>query len=74
VSAANGDDRVTVRVEDDGPGIPDDELGVVTEGEETPLKHGSGLGLWIVQWGCRWLGPDPEFEVTEKGTTVRFRL
>ena len=65
---------VVMEVEDDGPGIPDDELGVVTEGEETPLKHGSGLGLWIVQWGCRWLGPDPEFEVTEKGTTVRFRL
>ncbi|AUV83534.1 HTR-like protein [Salinigranum rubrum] len=67
-------DDVVIEVEDDGPGIPDDELGVVTEGEETPLTHGSGLGLWLVQWGCRWLGPDPEFEVTENGTTVRFRL
>ncbi len=67
-------DDVVIEVEDDGPGIPADELEVVTGGEETPLEHGSGLGLWLVQWGCRWLGPDPEFEVTENGTTVRFRL
>jgi signal transduction histidine kinase len=66
---------VVVEVHDDGPGIPDHELAVVDDGEETPLSHGSGLGLWIVQWGSRWLGADVDFETgREGGTTVRFRF
>ncbi|WP_244531455.1 histidine kinase N-terminal 7TM domain-containing protein [Halogranum amylolyticum] len=43
--------RVRVDVADDGPGIDDYELCVLKDGTETPLKHGSGLGLWIVKWG-----------------------
>jgi len=36
-------------VDDDGPGIPPTEQAVLT-GEETPLDHASGLGLWYVNW------------------------
>ena len=36
-------------VADDGPGIPPAERAVLT-GEETPLEHASGLGLWYVNW------------------------
>ncbi|PAU85358.1 histidine kinase [Halorubrum salipaludis] len=36
-------------VADDGPGIPPAERSVLT-GEETPLEHASGLGLWYVNW------------------------
>ncbi|WP_256402959.1 sensor histidine kinase [Halorubrum salinum] len=36
-------------VDDDGPGIPPAERAVLT-GEETPLDHASGLGLWYVSW------------------------
>jgi PAS domain S-box-containing protein len=36
-------------VADDGPGIPPAERAVLT-GEETPLDHASGLGLWYVNW------------------------
>ncbi|OYR41098.1 histidine kinase [Halorubrum sp. Ib24] len=36
-------------VADDGPGIPPVERAVLT-GEETPLEHASGLGLWYVNW------------------------
>ena len=36
-------------VTDDGPGIPPAERSVLT-GEETPLEHASGLGLWYVNW------------------------
>jgi signal transduction histidine kinase len=69
------DDDLVVEVHDDGPGIPDHELAVVDEGEETPLSHGSGLGLWVVQWGSRWLGADVDFETDGvRGTTVRFRF
>ncbi|OYR83501.1 histidine kinase, partial [Halorubrum sp. E3] len=35
-------------VTDDGPGMPAAERAVLT-GEETPLEHASGLGLWIVR-------------------------
>jgi PAS domain S-box-containing protein len=44
------DDRVMVRVADDGPGIPDIEREVLREGEEGSLLHGSGIGLWTIHW------------------------
>lgn len=40
---------VSVVVVDDGPGIPPAERAVLV-GEETPLEHTSGLGLWYVRW------------------------
>lgn len=43
-------------VEDDGPGIPDTERLALEEGYETPLEHGSGVGLWMIQWCLRDLG------------------
>lgn len=44
-------DTIRIRVEDDGPPIPDDEWAVVTERQQiTQLRHGSGLGLWLVRW------------------------
>jgi PAS domain S-box-containing protein len=39
-----------LRVLDDGPGLPSMERQVLAEGQETPLQHGQGLGLWIVNW------------------------
>lgn len=48
-------DRVTVRIDDDGPPIPEAELAVLESGDETPLRHASGLGLWVANWlveGC----------------------
>ncbi|MWV40545.1 histidine kinase N-terminal 7TM domain-containing protein [Natrialba sp. INN-245] len=62
-----------VSVSDDGPGIPDYELSVLERGEETPLEHGSGLGLWLVTWCVRMLGGGLSFE-TDGGTTVTVRL
>lgn len=42
---------VTVRVEDDGPGLPAHERAVVLGDDEiTSTQHGSGVGLWIAKW------------------------
>ena len=37
-------------VADNGLGIPAQQREVLVEGEETPLKHGNGIGLWLVNW------------------------
>jgi signal transduction histidine kinase len=71
------DDRrmVEVAVADDGPGISEHERAVVERGEETPLQHASGLGLWTARWGTRVLGGDLVFEENDpRGTVVRVRL
>jgi PAS domain S-box-containing protein len=46
----------TVIVRDNGPGIPSNEREVLREGEESPLLHGNGLGLWLVNWVVSELG------------------
>ena len=61
VDVAVGDDVVRVRISDDGPGIPPEEVAVLQRGRETSLEHASGLGLWLVHW-----------IVTESGGTVSF--
>jgi len=61
-------------VRDDGPGLPDHELAVLERGEETPLEHGSGLGLWIASWAVAALGGDIGFETDDGGTRVTVRL
>jgi PAS domain S-box-containing protein len=45
-----GDDEVVVRVTDDGEGLPEVEKDVIRSGEETQLHHGSGVGLFLVNW------------------------
>lgn len=63
------DGRVTVTIEDNGPGIDDDEIQTIETGEETQLEHGSGLGLWLVYWVVESSGGNIDFE-TGDGTTV----
>jgi signal transduction histidine kinase len=66
----DGSSRVRLTVSDDGPGIPDHEIEVLERGEETPLEHGSGLGLWLVTWLLERYGGDVAVD-TADGSTVR---
>lgn len=51
VEAHRVDGDVVVRVADSGPGIPSEELTILSgERDIEPLYHGSGLGLWLVYW------------------------
>ena len=75
VAVAERADGVSIRIRDDGPGIPDRERAVLTDGEETPLRHGSGLGLWLVSWGVSRLGGTLEFaENDPRGSVVSLRI
>lgn len=56
VSVDETRERVSVVVEDDGPGVPAHELQAMRSGGESPLTHGSGIGLWLVYWVVDSLG------------------
>jgi PAS domain S-box-containing protein len=62
---------VEIGVADNGPGIPDLERSVLVEGTESPLKHGSGLGLWLVNWIISRSGGHVTFDENEpRGSVV----
>jgi len=64
---------VDVTVSDDGPGLPDHEREVLDSGIETPLSHGTGLGLWLAHWVIEASGGSLTFAVND-GTTARVSL
>jgi signal transduction histidine kinase len=69
-----GASRVKLTVSDDGPGIPEHEIKVLECGRETPLQHGSGLGLWLVRWLVDRYGGDVSIDTSSGSTvTVSFR-
>ena len=69
------DDRVRIVVVDNGPGIGDAELRVLERGTETPLKHGSGVGLWLIKWGTEIVGGTVEFaDNSPTGTVVTIEV
>lgn len=63
-------ERVEITVADNGPGIPDVELTMLDEGHETAFEHGSGLGLWLVNWLVMTMDGDLEFERRKPTGTI----
>jgi len=76
ISVTADDDRVTVAVADEGPGIPEAEVGVLTQERDIgPLYHGTGMGLWLVRWIVRFSEGTLRFEEKEpSGTVVTIEL
>jgi PAS domain S-box-containing protein len=74
IAVDSGDDWVDVSVTDDGPGLPAMEAEVLETGEEGPLNHGKGLGLWMLRMIVTQAGGNVSVELTTDGTTVRLRL
>ena len=68
--------RVTVRVVDDGPGIPEMDRDVLETGRPIDdLYHGSGLGLWLVYWIVNRSGGSVTVrEADPRGTVVEIHL
>lgn len=68
-------DRARITVRDEGPGIPDRERAVLAAGEETPLTHGTGIGLWLTSWALARLGG--ELSISDRsagGSDVRLTV
>ena len=65
-----------IEIVDDGPGIPDSERQVVTNPEDTsPLRHGTGLGLWIASMIVFTLDGDIAIADNDpEGTVVTLQL
>jgi PAS domain S-box/PAS domain S-box/PAS domain S-box len=67
-------DWVEITVSDNGSGIPAYEWEAIRAGQETPLEHGTGLGLWLVHWTVSLLGGEVEIEDNDSGTQVVLTL
>ncbi|MFB6352651.1 MAG: sensor histidine kinase [Halobacteriales archaeon] len=75
VDIVAADRWVEIAVADTGEGIPPMELAVLRCGEEDPLDHSQGVGLWLVKWVTEASGGEVSFEENEPcGTVVRLRL
>jgi len=67
--------NAVITVEDDGPGIPEHEQAVIFEGANiTQLKHGSGLGLWVVRWIVESADGTVSYSRADGRTTITLRL
>jgi signal transduction histidine kinase len=74
ITVRSGDDWAEISVIDDGPGMPEMEAKVPESGEEDPLNHGKGLGLWMVRMIVTQAGGSVSVEPTTDGTEVRLQL
>ncbi|WP_374061453.1 ATP-binding protein [Natrinema sp. H-ect4] len=63
-----------IQITDNGPGLADHEAEVLETGTETPLTHGSGLGLWLTHWIVTAHGGSIEASGSEAGTTMTITL
>lgn len=70
----DGERAVEVVITDNGPGIPEHERRAIESGEETPLQHGTGLGLWLVYWAMSLLGGDIHIDDADPGTRIALQL
>ncbi|ELY49543.1 sensor histidine kinase [Natronolimnohabitans innermongolicus] len=80
VAVETTDERVRIRITDDGSGIPTDEAAVVTGTQAiSQVTHTGGIGLWLVDWiatryGGRLLIPPPRpddgSDSEDRGATV----
>ena len=77
ISVCDEGESLLLTVADTGPGIDEMEANVISKGEETALEHGSGLGLWLVNWIVTRYGGSFQIEGSDNddgGTRAIIRL
>jgi PAS domain S-box-containing protein len=58
-------EMVDIIITDNGPGIGEKERAIIERGEETPLKHGTGIGLSLIHWVTRRFGGEVRISENE---------
>jgi PAS domain S-box-containing protein len=66
-------DWIDIRIADNGPGIPSQELEVLKRGEK-PLRHADRLGIWLMYWVVSRAGGEFSVDGEEDGTELRFSV
>jgi len=74
VSVTTVPNAVQINIADNGPGLANTEREVLTDGIETPLAHGSGLGIWMAYWIVTSHDGTIDADVTEEGTTLTVEI
>ncbi|MFB6178572.1 MAG: histidine kinase N-terminal 7TM domain-containing protein [Halorientalis sp.] len=74
IEATADAETVSIHVTDNGPGIPDHELAVLENGEETSLVHASGVGLWLIDRIVENSDGNVTFESTDDGSLTTIEL
>jgi PAS domain S-box-containing protein len=74
ITATTDGERISLVIADTGDGISGNETLVLTRDEETPLTHGSGVGLWVMNWYVEKSGGELEITGSDSGTTVTMHL
>lgn len=68
------DNNVSIKFEDNGVGIKQHEIDVIESNNETNHKHGSGSGLWLINWIINRSDGTVKFHRTDTGTCVEINL
>lgn len=63
-----------IQITDNGPGLAEQEAEVLETGVETPLTHGSGVGLWLSHWIVTAHGGSVVANSSKAGTTMTITL
>ena len=74
VSVERDGEWIALSIEDNGPGIDEMEAAVISKGKEHALEHGSGLGLWLVNWIATRYGGSFQIRSNEGGSRATIRL
>jgi len=67
-------ETTAIHVEDECGPIPGEVIETIDRGEEQPLQHNDGLGLWIARWIADTVNGDLQFGRREDGTGNRVTL
>lgn len=74
ITAHSDDETVSLVIADTGNGVAANETEMLNSGTETPLAHGSGVGLWVMNWYVMKSGGELEITGSDSGTTVTMQL
>ena len=74
VSGYLSQQSIEICIADDGPGLSSTEQRVLQQGDESPLAHGTGIGLWMVYWILTRHDGMASVTASETGTEVRLDI